>query len=619
MARSIPAGYQKVLEMFGPDPIGQGNIWFFDPTSTGNPTGASPENALRTAANINAARFATGDALVWRAGTVTTLTEKIRNNRMVGREGDPFFLGAYYMDGGLPKIGLGGLPRPCIDGLAADEFDAFGNMTQMTVMSMIPKPVANEDGSFKEGEMEGLFNWYQSVPYDLMLWVQDIACRYSGGRAFRFTQGTGGRARGLYMENCYGEGLAKQYVHLAGLYDAIIKTSRMTLTGFEINYANPVKIAQAAIATKGTSGDPDTPVNVWFDDPLMWCGWSTEAINSNSGNKGVGILDGFAVDNGCYGYYHDRTADMSSKRCITIRTDNEKFKDYRQGQHGRGTVGFSIQNEGHDGSFDWTGTYNTPEDFAAYQTHDNVLEQNIAIGYAYNFGFQSQASTKRGYVHEGRPHGAAIYFYGGLSVNPAVSHWSFVGNNNDAYVLDTARPPRVWGCAHIGDKPVADRNEDQFVSVFRANYFDVAPPAAYGTDAIVGGLTFPIQEYPDLSVLMDKDSNGWMNEEQALAFKAKVIDLLKPSVAMSTGIAASTVDYPSQYTMDTFAPLDFNGDAWKDTMPVGPFVGPSSVEPPDELEERVEELEAQVEELQIQFLELDERVKAGGRVLAGSE
>jgi len=620
MLRSTPAGYQKVLDLFGPDPIGQGNIWFFDPTSTGTPNGESPETALRTAGDINSAKFATGDALVVRAGTVTTITEKIRNNRMVGAPGNPFFLGAYHMDGDIPQLGLGGLARPCFDGLAADEFDAFGNMTQTTLMSMVPRPVANADGSFREGEMEGLFNWYQSVPYELMLWVQDIATRYSGGRAYRFTQGTGGRAHGLYMVNCYGEGLAKQFVHMAGVYDAIMKGARQTLTGFEVNYANPVKIAQAASATKGTSGDPDTPVNVWFDDVVSWCGWSTEALNSNSGNHAVGIFDSFAVDNGCYGFYHDRTADMSAKRCIAIRTDNEKFKDYRNGEHGRGTVGFSIQNEGHDGSFDWTGTYNTPADFDNYQTRDNVLEQNIAIGYAFNLGFQSQASTMRDYVHEGLPHGAAIYFYGALSINPAVSHWTFsAGNNNAQYILNTDRPPRIWGCAHIGDMPVADRNEAQFTNVFRANYFDVAPPAPFAAQAIIGGLSFPIAAYPDLQVLMEKDADGWMTEAQALEFRRKVRELLRPSVALSTGIATSEIDYPTEYTLDEFEARDFNGRPWQGTMPVGPFLGPVVIPPPPDgdIEQRVAALEIELAAIQVTVEELDARVKAGGRTLAG--
>ena len=61
MARKTPAGYQKVLDLFGPDPLASGDVWFFDPTSQGDATGESPEKALRTAADFNEAKFETGD------------------------------------------------------------------------------------------------------------------------------------------------------------------------------------------------------------------------------------------------------------------------------------------------------------------------------------------------------------------------------------------------------------------------------------------------------------------------------------------------------------------------------------------------------------------------------
>ena len=510
-----------------------------------------------------------------------TLTEKIRNTRMLGLEGNPFYLGAYHMKDGKPVIGLGGKARPNIDGLAQDKFNPYkGGMNNATLMAMQPTPTAHPDGRFKEGSMEGLFNFYDNEPYDLMLWVQDLSVRYSGGRGFRFTQSTGGRARGLYMQNCYSQGTMKQWVHLAGVYDFIIKGARVTLSGVEFNYWDPPSNRQAALATKGTEGDPDTPCNGWFDDPLIWQGWSSESVNSNSGNRGAGVLDGFAVDSGLYCYYDDRTPDMGLQRCIAIRTDSEAFKDYTSGEHGRGLVAFSVQNEEHDGSFDWTGTYNTPEDFAKYRTHDSVLEQCIAIGYAHSFGFQSQCSTKQGKVHEGAPHGAGVYWYGCLSVNPVESHWLLkTGNNDDAYNLDKDNPPRVWGNAHVGAAPVADRNEPQFATVFVGNYFDEDPPATYGLEAVVGGMSWPVSQYEDLSVLMETDPKGWMNESQALNFRDKVRELCRPVLADHSSIRTTEVDYPEGYTLSDFEPLDIEGKPWGDTMPLGPHA--ENTEDPD--------------------------------------
>ena len=165
-------GYVRVKDMFDVEPDASGDPWYFDPGASGDNSGDSPTNAMKTAAHINAANFAVGDRLLFRAGTTTLVTGKIKNDKMVGENLNPFYVGVYRMVSGSPVLGRGTEARPIIEGLPIGDFDPYSGMTNTQLMDMIPTPLSNS-GNFSQGSLEGIFNWYQNVTYDLYLWLTD--------------------------------------------------------------------------------------------------------------------------------------------------------------------------------------------------------------------------------------------------------------------------------------------------------------------------------------------------------------------------------------------------------------------------------------------------------------
>jgi hypothetical protein len=193
----VPAGYLRVLEMFDADPFEQGRTWYVDPEGGGD---------LRTARDINRAPFGFGDQLLWKAGTYFQAEEIIRNMRLVGAVGNPCYAGAYHVDAQGRKVhNRGGLPHPIISGGDRTTFNPYKGMTNAQLMALQPTPQSNPDGTFSQGSMNGVLNWYLNTPYDLMLWMAELHVMCSGGKTVRFTQSTGGVARGLLMEDCATE------------------------------------------------------------------------------------------------------------------------------------------------------------------------------------------------------------------------------------------------------------------------------------------------------------------------------------------------------------------------------------------------------------------------------
>jgi hypothetical protein len=586
-------GYLKIKDMFDADPFAEGNQWYFDPTANGNATGRNPANAFKNAGQVNQAQFETGDQLVFRADTVTTLDKKIRNMRMVGEYQNPFYFGAYRMEAGGPVMGRGDAPRPIIQSLDADQYDPYGGMDNATLMSMIPTPAKNADGSFQQGSMEGLVNWYRNEAYDLMLMIDGVSFCRSGGRHLRFSQSKGGKAWGLYVKDSYFEGSMNQAVHLSGLYDAILEDIIETFTSVEFNYWEPPSNRQAALAVKGTKGDPDTPCNVWFVRPIIYDGWSSEAINSNSGNNSAAVVDGFTVDQGIYGLYDDRTPNMALQRNVLLRTSRKKFLDHTGvgKTSGRGVCGIEIQNESSHGSFPWD-KYNTAEDFAKYRTHDSLVSENFVAGYSYAFGFQSQASTKAGEIHEGRPFGAGVYWYGNVSLAPFEAHYFFNAWKQSGYVIDTDNPPRFWAGVHLGNAPISTDKPAGIEDFFLGNYYDLPPPPAFANGAIVGGYEADDTVWIDTSYLMETDADGHMNEAQVLEFRDEIHRRLKPLKAPLSKILTRNFSNPPLYNMTDNNSVDFEGKPFGDVRHVGAFSLVPPEPPLQEIIERIEALEA---------------------------
>lgn len=502
-----PPGYHQIEAMFGANPLGTGNTWFFDSTSTGDPTGESPEKALRTAADWNVAKFQTGDNLVIRTapeGIEHRLEAKVRNMRAVGSEGQPFCLTAYRMENGLLVYGRGPCPRPLLTG--GPDFDVF-NVTDAELLALAPGADANPDGTFKAGSGEGLLNWYRGDIYDLFLWMQGIGFARSNGRAVRFTQSRGGLANGLLVDDCYAEKTAVQAFHLNSVRNFIVRNTYITQSGWEVKHAKPPKNRQATIAAKGDHVYLDEPVNGFFDDLLEWDTFSSEVVNSNSGLCGpVSFLGCYGIDAGKYGVYVDRTRTALVQDNTLIRTGRPYWFD---AEFDYGAVGVSLHNEEADGAFPlnlWPG----PEGFDKFKSQNVTITGNWVIGYTYSYGLQSQASCKPGSPHYDLPFGRACNFYNNKSIRPKTAHWNNIGGSPEAYHLDTDPAPTVLRQWQTSAETHAARPDNaDFNAIFR--------------DAILNLDNHPLAQYEDLAVLMETTGPyATMTEAQAVAFRERI-------------------------------------------------------------------------------------------------
>ena len=571
-------GYLYVRDMFDVDPEAQGTTYYFDPDATGTNTGLTHANAFNTAAHINSKNFSVGDSLLFLAGSKTLVTEKIRNTTMVGGYQNPFYVGAYHLESGVPVRGLGGDARPIIEGLDSSDFDPYqgGSMTNAQLMAMIPTPEST-GGIYSQGTLEGLFNWYRDVPYDLYLWIQDIHVARSGGRAFRFSQSPGGSATGLLVENVFCEGTQKQSIHLAGVFDVIIEDVGHTWTSFEKHYWNPSSNRQAATAVKGSrnpGGKYETPSNVWFVNNYVYDGWSSEGLNSNSGNRDCSFIDNFVVDQGIYGIYIDRTSNALVEKNIVIRTSRTAFDDYTGigSPNGRGVCGIMLQNESSIGSFPWN-QYSTAADWENYKTHDVLVRNNFSAGWSASWGLHSQASAKTGEFHTGREHGTRCYWYGNVSLHAVVAHHMFdTFNQAPDYQIDMTNPPRFWGNVYLNNIDMSVRTGPTDVGdLFDANYFNYTPPTDYNNGAITAGFSMSATNWDDLSYLMTTDGDGHMSEDQLKSFRADVYSRLPPTAVTGSGKAFSAYTNPTGYSMSDVNGEDFVGDNYSTTREVGAF------------------------------------------------
>lgn len=565
-------GYVRVKDMFDVAPDASGNAWYFDPGASGDNSGSSPANAMRTAAHINAANFATGDRLLFRAGTVTTVTEKIRNNKMVGENLNPFYVGVYRMVNGSPVLGRGSEARPIIQGLDPASFDPYGGMTNSQLMAMVPTP-ENVSGTFSQGSLEGIFNWYRNETYDLYLWVDGLHVRYSGGRAFRFSQSTGGSATGLLVQDTLCEGTMKHSLHLTGVFDAVVENVGHTLTSCEIKYWNPSSNRQAATAVKGSKNDYDTSSNVWFVQNYVWDGFSSEGINTNSGNLDCSIVDCFIVDQGIYGIYIDRTRNALVERNVCIRTSRTAFDDWTSvgSDTGRGVCAIMMQNEKATGSFPWN-VYDEEADFLKYGIHDCMVRNNFAAGWTNSWGFQSQASSATGEYHTGRDFGQRCYWYGNVSLHAVECHHMFdTFNQAPNYQIDMSNPPRFWGGIYLNDTDMSTDDPTNIGDLFNYNYFDFTPETEYNTGAVTSGLVMEDTNWDDLSYLMTVDADGHMTEENLLLFRDEILSRIKPSAAPNSGATTATFTDPTNFDMADEINVDFEGDTFGTNRKVGAF------------------------------------------------
>ena len=90
-----------------------GANYYVDPGAAAGGDGsfATPWNSI---SQVNAATFATGDGVYFRAGT-TMITTATLEPSLHGEAGNRATFGAYHIVGGSPVIGLGGNARPVFD------------------------------------------------------------------------------------------------------------------------------------------------------------------------------------------------------------------------------------------------------------------------------------------------------------------------------------------------------------------------------------------------------------------------------------------------------------------------------------------------------------------------
>lgn len=586
----------EIEEHFDVDHFASGTTYYFNPDSTsGNGSGTSNANAFYTCGQIDAKNFAAGDQLLAHEDKAVTCNVKVKNDSMVGTgTGNPFYFGVYHMSGGVETPGFSGGPysntpggRPCFDGMDYDSYDYYGDMNNATLMAMIPTP--NGGATFNDGTLEGVFNWYQASDYDLDLHIEGICVRASGGRAFRFTQTGNAVADYLLTENLYIEGTMTQGWHASGVNHFIFRDSFITKTDAEQAYQPSTTNTQACVAFKGTNNDPDTPVYGAFQRLVIWDSYCSEGVQSNSGGRHILIEDIVVADAGhVAGIYLDRTNDMTVRRVIAIHTDRTTFEMQTGALDWGGIV---VQNEESCGSFDWCSTYNGEEDFAAYATQNAVIAQNLVIGWRYSYTFQSQASGKAGNTHTGEAHGACVYFYNNMSIDPDDRHFSI--NNPapfDNYVLRTDCAPRVWGNAFINEgesgNVLVERVDAQFESVFNYNYVSdgISVGSAYDQNVTTSGITLPLSDYTDLSSYMSFDGDGWQDYDDIRGFLTAIgvnpdnvasrnLALFKPSANELSGLALSSMTYPSDTNSGAQDGLDIEGNSLPSSLYFGPFAG----------------------------------------------
>ena len=556
---------QAVRDHFNTDHT-LGTTYYFNNTATGTDNGTSDANAFTTCAQVDAKSFTAGDNLLFHEDQATTCTVKIKNDTMVGNgTTNHFHIGAYHMDGGVETPGLSGGPysntpggRYCLDGGDWADYDYFGGMTNTQVQALEPPVTGNP---MTVGVLEGLLNWYQSSDYDLDLHIEDMCVRSTGGRGIRFTQTGSAQADYLHVDNIYIQGTMTQALHLSGVNNFIVENSYFTQSDAEHRYGTSAGNTQACVAFKGTNNDPDTRVYGAFIANTIWDSYCSEGVQSNSGGKSILIDDNIIIDAGhVAGIYYDRTYDMTSRNNIVIHTGRTAF-EMPSGALDWGA--FVVQNEESCGSFDWCSTYNTPADFALYAVQRVVIENNICVGWRYCYTYQSQASGSSGNTHTGEAHGAGVYFYNNLSLDPDDRHFSI---NNAAptsnYALRTDVPPRVWGniFVNLGEigNVLVERNDTQFATVFDYNYIsnDLSVGSAYDQNITRTGIQFPLSDYTDLSSYMTTDADDWMDYDNVRAFvttlgvnpddlTSKDLVLFKPTVNVESGLALSAFTYPS--------------------------------------------------------------------------
>ena len=568
-----------------------GTTYYFNSTATGTGSGLSDANAWTDCSDVDGHSFTAGDNLLFHQDQATICDVKIKNDTMVGNgTTNHFHIGAYHLVLGVETPGIDGGPhsntpdgRPCLDGADFANWDYFGGMTQTHLQALVPPVNGNP---MVDGTLEGLFNWYQASDYTLDLHIEDICVRSTGGRAFRFTQTGTAQADKLLVENVYIQGTMTQGLHLSGVNEFIVRDSFVTQTDGEREYGTGPGNTQACVAFKGTTGDPDTRVYGAFLRNTIWDSYCSEGVQSNSGGKSIRIEDNVIIDAGhVAGVYMDRTYDMTVRDNIAIHTARTAFEI-------PGTLdwgAFVVQNEESCGSFDWCSTYNTAADFALYASQRLLIENNICVGWRYCYTYQSQASGKSPNTHLGRAHGAGVYFYNNMSLDPDDLHFSI---NNPApvsnYVLRTDVPPRVWGNIfhNFGETTnvLVERSDTQFETVFDNNYIssDITVNSPYNQNVVNTGLTMPLSDYRDLSSYMTTDGDDWMSIVNVRLFlnaigiddfdlSDKNLVLFKPTANVASGKALTAFTVPAGNLTGTADGLGIEGKTRGSSPYFGPF------------------------------------------------
>jgi hypothetical protein len=236
-------------------------------------------------------------------------------------------------------------------------------------------------------------------------------------------------------------------------------------------------------------------------------------------------------------------------------------------------------------------TYSTAADFATYAVQQVVIEHNIVIGYEDNYGFISQASTASGTTHLGRAHGAGVYFYGNMSLDPEQYHLSILAASPTSnYVLRTDYPQRLWanmfinGSSRSGIADLVDRNDSQFATLFTNNCVsaDLDTPSNFDQVETVDCATLPLNDYYDLSGNMTVDGDDHMNLENMRAFVQwmgvnpddladKNLLRFKPSANTSSGVTSASMTYAPLMNFGTLAGVDIEHHPLPATVYYGPF------------------------------------------------
>ncbi len=166
-----------LLVFFSLVSFAQAATYYVSPTGNDSNSGLSDAQAWRSASRVNSVSFATGDDVYFKCGG--TWTGQTLDVSWSGTSSNRAVIGAYYMSGSSPVIGVSG-NRPVFDGVQSGNAGTVPTRGSWAAMISV-----------------------NNHPY---VTIQDIEIRWSGDRGIGFNGSTYGLVSNCVITNSYGAG-----------------------------------------------------------------------------------------------------------------------------------------------------------------------------------------------------------------------------------------------------------------------------------------------------------------------------------------------------------------------------------------------------------------------------